>query len=61
MSCENQKQCFSNLHFVQTFATYFEENVFFGATSIEAHMTLWSTLSACKSDEIYKWISLNVD
>ena len=38
-----------------TTKTYFEENVFFGATSIEAHMTLWSALSA------WKWISLNID
>ena len=38
-----------HFHFEPKYVAYFEENVFFGATSIEAHMTLWSALSACKT------------
>ena len=39
----------NHFHFEPKYVAYFEENVFFGATSIEAHMTLWSALSACKT------------
>lgn len=53
MSCENQRNSVLQVYkIVSAGATYFDVNVFFGATSIEAQMTLWSTLSAYK--EIYQ-------
>ena len=61
MSCENQRSRVLKMYkFDSAGATYFEVNVFFGATSIEEQMTLWSTLSACKSDDIYKWIFFSI-
>ena len=49
MSCENQRNSVLQVYkIVSAGATYFDVNVFFGATSIEAQMTLWSTLSAYK-------------